>query len=970
MAGRNVMELIKILNYQGNKASLMPFISENIHKYISPGEKVCDLFAGSGSVGAYLKGNYSVVANDAELYSSIISSSLLNTPSTNLLLNAKKAFFKGFVANYRMLLSNHEETVAKERWLLASDSTNGLISLYESFPTIWNGLDELINYKQLAKDNQYNLFLHYYSGSYFGIEQSIQIDSIIKTIHEVNSIETQHVFLSCLFYAMNETVFSKDGHMAQPLNIEKNSTRHLKQRKRNVISYFEAKLDEFIEKSPESEPIKKSRVFNQDMSALLKDPEFNQQRIKLIYADPPYTDMQYSRYYHLLNVAAKYDYPKPTISRGKFTKGLYTEGRNQSDLSKKSAAKRRLEELFNYCHKNRVMLALSYAYPKDESNQKTDRYTVSIEELVDIAKRVFGNKRVQIELRDYQHANNRNSSTKEVFEYLILCGQEVHKSQYDLIKLKNEIKGLVPTSKNPVYNTHLYWSQKSFNIIDSLITHLSSENDIVFDPFMGSGVTVLEAVQGNMNRMGIGCDVNEMSKFITGNILNDIPHSDLNPLFSNLENKLNDLSHYYETKCDKCDGIGITSKVVFDKPERTTNNFSIKAISYTCPNCKKRVKEPDEDDYTKFSTVENDRFVPNIHLMQNSKIAVGTSDKISDIFTPRNFSVLNEIVEYIQGTGKEKDRNVLNYILMSVLHLAKITDTHSNSQWPLWIPKSNCVEKNIIDLLRRRIKNLVKAQKYIIQHYAKSKLVSNYSELNANYAMVLTKGSQYITNDDIPDNSISLIITDPPYMDQVLYSEYMQLYKPFIGVGFNLQDEIIVSPAPERNKSKDEYFTLLYDVFNMCKRKLKENNIMCLFFHDSNLDVWVKLLQILESNGFKFISQEHIKKSKTIKNILSPKKSLSGDAVLFFENTRQELPRPITTTSVEDIKDSVVMLAKKLLEKHGDLSTPELYDLGIMEMLIENGWIEQLSKKYKSLVEIFEEHFIWKKDSAKWHLQS
>lgn len=79
----------------------------------------------------------------------------------------------------------------------------------------------------------------------------------------------------------------------------------------------------------------KSKVFNQDMSALLKNSEFNQQRIKLIYADPPYTDMQYSRYYHLLNVAAKYDYPEPTISRGKFTKGLYTEGRNQSDLSKK-----------------------------------------------------------------------------------------------------------------------------------------------------------------------------------------------------------------------------------------------------------------------------------------------------------------------------------------------------------------------------------------------------------------------------------------------------------------------------------------------------------------------------------------------------------------------------------------------------------------------------------------------------------
>ena len=64
------------------------------------------------------------------------------------------------------------------------------------------------------------------------------------------------------------------------------------------------------------------------------------------------------------------------------------------------------------------------------------------------------------------------------------------------------------------------------------------------------------------------------------------------------------------------------------------------------------------------------------------------------------------------------------------------------------------------------------------------------------------------------------------------------------------------------------------------------------------------------------------------------------------------------------------MEAKKLLEKHGDLTTPELYDLGIMEMLIENGWLEKLSKKYKSLVEIFEENFIWKKDLAKWHLQA
>jgi Adenine-specific DNA methylase len=960
------MRAITILNYQGNKTSLMPFISKNIQKYVSQGAQICDIFSGSGSVGAYLKDEYSIVSNDAELYSSIISSALLNTPLKKELIHVKDLFLNGYKSNFKFLTSLHEEIIASEKQLISTNSTKELINLYKSFPTIWNDKDKQINPKNLKYKNEYNLFLYYYSGTYFGINQSIEIDSIVKTIHEISSENTQNVLLSCLFYAMKETVFSKDGHMAQPLNIEKNSARHIKQRNKKVISYFWSKLDEFILISSNTPQERTHEVFNLDISELLKNESFIEQPIKLIYADPPYTDMQYSRYYHLLNVVAKYDFPEPTISRGQFTKGLYTEGRNQSELSKKSTAKKRLQELFTYCQNNNIVLALSYAYPKDEINQKTDRYTISIEELVNMAKRTFGNKKVQIEQENYRHANHRNSSTKEVLEYLILCGQEIHKSEYDLLNVKKELRTLIPTSKNPVYNTHLYWSQKSFNVIDTLINNLSTEGDVIFDPFMGSGVTILEAVQNKMNRIGIGSDVNEMSKFITGNILRDIPQSDLELLFNNFNEKLESLLPYYTTTCPKCAENGIISKVVFDKPNRTINTFTIKAISFNCPHCGKQIKEANNEDYAKFTKTTCDRFVPNLKLMQNSKIAIGVSDTISDIFTPRNFSVLNEIVEYINNS---EERNILNYLLMSILHLAKITDTHSNSQWPLWIPKTNCVEKNIIDLLQRKMKNLIKAQEYIKSNYSNSQIVESFKELTKNDALVLTKGSQFITQEEVPDDSISLIITDPPYMDQVLYSEYMQLYNPFIGINFNIEDEIIVSAAPERKRGKEQYFTLLSDVFQMCRNKLKENHIMCLFFHDSNLDVWVQLMELLEDNGFRFISQEHIKKSKTIKNILSPKKSLSGDAILFFENTRTVLPKPHTSISTDEIKYSVYLEAKKLLEKHGDLSTPELYDIGIMEMLIENGWLKELAKKYKSLVEIFEEYFIWKRESAKWHLQ-
>lgn len=958
------MNTIKILNYQGNKSSLMTFINKNLKKYINDGDKICDIFSGSCSVGAFLKNNYDIVANDAELYSYIISSALLNTPDSNKLVNLRNVFIKQYNLNLKKLLSVQEENVAKERFFLSKKNNESLINLYSEFPTIWNKKCDQITPEILREENNYDLFLYYYSGTYFSIEQSINIDCVIKTIHEMN--DNTDVLWSCLFFAMSEIVFSKDGHMAQPLNIEKNPSRHIKQRTKKLMDFFYKKLEEFIIKSENSLKEKKHVIYNDDVLNLLNNESFNKQNIKLIYADPPYTDMQYSRYYHLLNVAAQYNYPKPTINNRKYTKGLYTEGRNQSNLSKKSTAKKVLKQLFEFCKQKQIILALSYGYPKNQKNQKTDRYTISIEELVNMAKDIFGSKKVQIEQESYKHANHRNSNSKEVYEYLILCGQELHKSDYDLIKTKNELKKITPTSKNPIYNTHLYWSQKSYNIIDCLIENLSKENDIIFDPFMGSGVTIIEAIQNKYNRSAIGCDVNEMPKFIVKSIIENIQKSDLRTIFNKFDSKLIEMEKYYSTKCPKCNNIGYITKVVFDKPIRTRNEFSIKAISYNCPVCGKRNKEPNNDDYSKFSKFNSKHCVSNQRLMQNSKIAVGESDKISDLFTPRNFSVLNEVVSYINSS---KDKEILNYLLMSIIHLAKITDTHSNSQWPLWIPKLNCVEKNIIELFRKRMKLLLTCKYYIINNYQNSKLVNSFDKLKANNAFIITKGSQYITSKEIPNDSVSLIITDPPYMDQVLYSEYMQLYQPFIGLNYNLEDEIIVSPANERKKNKEEYFTLLNKVFEMCKNKLKENHLMCLFFHDCNLEVWVKLIDILENNGFKFISQEHIKKTKTIKNILSPKKSLNGDAILFFENTRNKLPKPTTSLSPSEIEHYVYLEAKKLLEKHGDLSTPELYDLGIMEMLIENGWLLQLSTKYKTLVDIFDDHFIWKRECGKWHLQ-
>ena len=483
---------------------------------------------------------------------------------------------------------------------------------------------------------------------------------------------------------------------------------------------------------------------------------------------------------------------------------------------------------------------------------------------------------------------------------------------------------------------------------------------------MGSGVTLLEAVRADYKRNAIGVDVNEMPTFIVKTILKDLNNGENEGILTDFMSFLTSLDWYYETVLPDGRNARVT-KVLFDKPNRTQNEFSIKELHYQVGKEKGVLTGEDIslEDTQRFETYKDNLIVENVKLIPNSKIAVGKDDHIADIFTPRNFSVLNEVVQYIREKGNP---DLLRYLLMSVLHLSKITDTHSNSQWPLWIPKVNAVEKNIIDLLRQRIKNIRGTMEFVHDNYSEElSVITQGQSVDGQFVKVLMKGSQNITNDDIPDDSVDLVITDPPYMDQVLYSEYMQLYQPFLNFQFNLEDEIVVSNAENRGKNKNIYFDLLNSVFNVTSRKAKEDAYMALYFHDSSLLVWNDLLKVLELNGFKYITQQHIPKTRTLKNILSPKKSLSGDAILLFQNTKRPVIVEPELLDLQSMVDGINSQAKLILAKEGrPLGTPELYDLGVMEFVIQNGWLQQLSENFPSLVEIFEQELIWIPEPGVW----
>lgn len=957
------MKKANFINYQGSKLGIIDFIISGIREINSNDGTVLDLFSGSGVVTSNLLDEYGVVSNDAEIYASTICRVF---SITQKMTSKQYQYFFKLCRTHKINLIQKENLqieIERERIALDSKSIDDLYNIYSNHKTIWNSPSE-IQSKSLKLKNSYNLFTRYYAGNYFGIEQAIEIDSIVYSIHN-SSYSDKDLLFSCLFYAMKECVFSRDGHMAQPLNLLKNANKAFNTRVKSINTYFKQKLNQCILEL-DSLPKNDHKVYNDECMNILNNKDI-MGNIDIIYADPPYTDMQYSRYYHLLNVARKYDYPEPTLNKNGFTNGLYTEGRFQSRLSQKGKAKKLLMDIINKAYSLNKGLALSYAYPKKIDEQKIDRYTISIEELINACKRIYGAEQVKVNQINYSHANHKNKYSKEVTEYLILCSNKHIQKKIDINNIKHELSNIIPTNKSVIYNTHLYWSQKAFNISDFLINNLSKEGDIIFDPFLGSGVTILEAIKDGNNRGSIGCDINEMPLFITNTICKYSLEKNLTSELNGFKKDIESIKSLYSVICEECNEVTLIDKVIFDKPMRNSNNVYINAVNIKC-SCGRKVfnnfefvKEQMYKDYS--YNIVNEKY----KLIKNSKIAVLDGDTISNIFTNRNLKALDELL-VLSKKYSSNLQNIVIYIINSLLHQAKITDTHSNSQWLLWIPKKNCVEKNIYSLTLKKIDLFLRAIKDINKLYQNVEIVNSYEKLEKNKVMLLKMGSQKITEKQIPDNGVDLIITDPPYLEQVLYSEYMQLYKPIVGLSFNLEDEIVVSSAKERKKDKSLYYKELGKVFDICGDKLKKDKFMCLYFHDSDLSVWNNLIKSIYNAGFSFVGQSHIKRNATLKNIISPKKSLNGDSILFFINKKIKNKYSSGKESIEEIELNILNEARHMLKTTGPLSTPELYDNGLMELLIVNGWLEKVSNKYKSLVEFFEKYFHWNNKIAKWTL--
>lgn len=131
-------------------------------------------------------------------------------------------------------------------------------------------------------------------------------------------------------------------------------------------------------------------------------------------------------------------------------------------------------------------------------------------------------------------------------------------------------------------------------------------------------------------------------------------------------------------------------------------------------------------------------------------------------------------------------------------------------------------------------------------------------------AYVATKNS---AETDLPDGSVDLVVTDPPYMDNVHYAEladffhaWLQGMDPYPGY----PDTVTTRRSGEvQHADPVEFGKAIEAVWAECARVLKPGGLLAFTFHQARISGWVQVIESLRRTGFVVMAVQPVKGEMT-----------------------------------------------------------------------------------------------------------
>jgi len=475
-----------------------------------------------------------------------------------------------------------------------------------------------------------------------------------------------------------------------------------------------------------------------------------------------------------------------------------------------------------------------------------------------------------------------------------------------LNKIKTAIEDVPNTVPNEMRTTFNFKGRKSPVIAEKVIEAISDSDDIIYDPFMGSGSFVYAAM-GNVKKI-YATELDNYTFNATSVLMNKVDMLKLSELFDAVkEDVYEKIMKLYETSC--CGSKNYISKVLFDPEEGKEGYFNpsanreiidgknIKLIE-KCPVCGGKSKKFDDNDYQKLVGLEKvnvERFPRNQYIV-NSRINITSStgaDRYDRIFTQRNKIALLTLQDAINKLEPSDERDVLEQVLVASISLARIAMYGSSTDILYHVVGHGAQDMNVWLLFEEKYKSFCKFK----SSYCDKQIGTTDSTViiaNKDYA-------EYIKEN--PDLKVDIIYTDFPYTDQVPYLERNQLYRIWLEKFYDtkyaltedmLKQEIVLTNAESRIEKRDikNYYKDIDNMFSHFYRVLNKDGLVVLTMKLGKakyFKTYIEIVNLARKNGFEYAYQIGVeKKDPTIRKQSAFTNTFMNEMIVVFYKLPKE----------------------------------------------------------------------------------
>ncbi len=420
--------------YMGAKTRLLEgFIDTAMHAAVPKGGRVLDLFCGTGVVSRFLAEDYRLVANDAMAMCSVLAEAhLVRPPSDEELaaIDPRAELWEAFEKNHAALAKPLAPALEREAEALAGKlDARGYLSLLAATPApgersrdpLFRATAGIFGTRALGRRRKdpsrfpYTLLTAYYGNVYLGLQQAIEADSLRYAIAQLPDRRRRVHYLAALLHAVSIST-SGTSHFAQPTDPTRDRERErLLQRRGASIRERFLRAEETLRKELRTRrPGPGHRVLCEDYRALIGPGGFRCGRLDAVYADPPYTADNYSRFYHVLEELVRYRYPELKRGPRGLTKGRYPtqQLRFRSGFCSRAKVEEEWRRLIAASARSGAALLASYATPNGLLLKKYRAEGLSEDAALERFAALFEERyrRVDLKLQSLPHSGQGDGS--------------------------------------------------------------------------------------------------------------------------------------------------------------------------------------------------------------------------------------------------------------------------------------------------------------------------------------------------------------------------------------------------------------------------------------------------------------------------------------------------------------------------------------------------------------------------------